>query len=203
MTVRSSTRAALASLGVALLLPQLCACDANGVLSRSSIKPDSSYTISSPTTSSSDSLDDANPPSVDADSDDSSSSHLLAVLLACASAVFNGSFAALQKLDSVAKCDLHPVLFMLYNCTGVFLSSWLAIPFLPALSRLPPTSIFRAGNDVWEFTPLGLAAGSLYVLAIFFSFSAVPRVGVSIGQGNTPLSLLSVCLVCLGLPSTS
>merc|ERR1711871_595426 len=165
--------AALRFLGVLLLAQQSIANHGIGVLYSTTMQN------GAPTTS--DSLSDKETPR---DDTTGTSQIVFAFLLAGASAVFNGSFAALQKMDSVAKCDLDPVLFMLYNCAGVFLSSWLAIPFLPALSQLPEASIFHAGNDVWEFTPLGLAAGSLYVLAIFFSFSAVPRVGVSIGQGT-------------------
>merc|ERR1711871_1907837 len=114
--------AALRFLGVLLLAQQSIANHGIGVLYSTTMQN------GAPTTS--DSLSDKETPR---DDTTGTSQIVFAFLLAGASAVFNGSFAALQKMDSVAKCDLDPVLFMLAN---------------------------------------------------FFSFSAVPRVGVSIGQGT-------------------
>ena len=55
-----------------------------------------------------------------------------AVGFACAvaSALFNGSFTSAFKIPSVDAVDLHPVWFTVYVAGGVFLSSWLALPFL-------------------------------------------------------------------------
>jgi hypothetical protein len=51
-------------------------------------------------------------------------------IAAVLSAIFNGSFAAVFKTDRVAAANLDPLLFQLYVSCGVFLSSWLVIPFL-------------------------------------------------------------------------
>ena len=104
----------------------------------------------------------------------------LGYLLGALSAVFNGSFASIFKTEKVAAVNLDPMLFQLYVSAGVFLSSFVVIPFLgynPDLSGKP-----AAGTDL-VFEPLGLVAGALFVLAISFSFLAVCNVGVALGQG--------------------
>ncbi len=92
-------------------------------------------------------------------------------LLAGLSAVFNGSFVAFAKIKSVAQCDLHPFLFNFYVALGVFLSCWLAAPFLPLVGV--PLGI----------SPFGVAAGALFVGASGFSFVAASKLGLSTGQG--------------------
>ena len=54
------------------------------------------------------------------------------ILLAVLSSVFNGSFVAFAKLESVACVDLHPILFNFYVTLGVAVSSCLAIPWILA-----------------------------------------------------------------------
>lgn len=83
------------------------------------------------------------------------------------SAVFNGSFAAFAKLHAVRASGVDPVIFNAYCCAGVAFSSWAAIPFLP-----------HVGIDGW-----GILAGSLFVLAVLFSFLAIPLAGLSVAQG--------------------
>ena len=56
--------------------------------------------------------------------------YALGLVLGVLSAVCNGSFVVLTKLDAVRSLDLHPLVFMTYASTGVFLSSWLVVPFL-------------------------------------------------------------------------
>ena len=77
----------------------------------------------------------------------------LGYLFALLSAVMNGSFVAFAKIGSVASCDLHPILFNFYVSLGVFLSCWLALPFLPLVGE--PVEI--------AFTGFGVLAGSLFV----------------------------------------
>eukprot|EP00937_MAST-01D_sp_MAST-1D-sp2_P005414 g5414.t1 len=96
------------------------------------------------------------------------------------SAALNGSFAAFFKLESVARVQLDPLLFQLYVSLGVFLSSLICFAFLgqnPAL-----TGSADAGTTA-IFTPLGLAAGALFVLSITFSFAAVDLIGIALAQG--------------------
>jgi len=102
------------------------------------------------------------------------------LVLAALSAVFNGSFASVFKLPSVAACELDPLLFQLYVSFGAFLSSLLVLPFL----QYNPTVAVDvdAGTNI-VFDPLGLLAGGLFVLAITFSFQAVDAIGVALGQG--------------------
>lgn len=102
----------------------------------------------------------------------------LGLVLAGLSAVFNGSFASVFKLPQVASANLDPILFQLYVSTGVFLSSAIASPFF-----------FYYGNGTFQqelavfYEPLGLAAGTLFVISISFSFAAVQYIGVALGQG--------------------
>lgn len=103
-----------------------------------------------------------------------------AFLLATLSAVFNGSFASCAKFT---KTQIDPILFTFYNCIGVLLSSFLVIPFLPQLAKLPETSIYHSGSDHFLFSYLGASAGSLYVIGIICSFAAVQFVGIGIAQG--------------------
>lgn len=91
-------------------------------------------------------------------------------ILAAASAVCNGSFAALAKLPQVLKAETEPVLFNFYVCIGVFISGICVLPFLGV-----------ADQEV-GFTPMGFLAGCLFVLAVLFSFLAIPEVGLAIGQ---------------------
>jgi len=101
-------------------------------------------------------------------------------IAAVLSAVFNGSFASVFKTERVERVQLHPLLFQLYVSIGVFLSSMLTLPFV-IFNR-----DFVDDNDVGTsitFTWLGLVAGTLFVLAITFSFSAIEHIGVALGQG--------------------
>ena len=71
----------------------------------------------------------------------------LGLLCAIGSAVFNGSFAVLFKTDPMVRLAIHPMVFQLYVCLGIFVSSNLLVPF-------------------WSFvfTAWGLVAGGLLVL---------------------------------------
>mmetsp|Transcript_16073 Transcript_16073/g.28883 ORF Transcript_16073/g.28883 Transcript_16073/m.28883 type:complete len:348 (+) Transcript_16073:116-1159(+) len=102
-------------------------------------------------------------------------------VVAILSAVFNGSFPVPFKLEQVAKCQLHPLLFQLYVSFGVFLSSWLALAFLPYNGSL--TGADSANTPDFPFPPLALVAGGLFVLSIVFSFAAIPMIGLAMSQG--------------------
>mmetsp|Transcript_126967 Transcript_126967/g.179149 ORF Transcript_126967/g.179149 Transcript_126967/m.179149 type:complete len:342 (-) Transcript_126967:226-1251(-) len=86
--------------------------------------------------------------------------------LAAASAVCNGSFAALSKI-----WPIDPLIFNLHFCCGVFLSSMIA-----------PTFYTITGNEM-GVTVFGVLGGVLLVLSTLFSFLAIPRIGLAIGQG--------------------
>ena len=92
-------------------------------------------------------------------------------VFAILAAAFNGCWVAFFKIPSVAKHQLHPVLFNLYVSVGVFISSWFVVPFFG-----------RVGASV-AFTWYGFLAGTLFVLAGSFSFIAAGEIGLSTGQG--------------------
>jgi len=90
---------------------------------------------------------------------------------ALGSAFFNGIFVAFMKIPSVAATKLHPVLFNGYVSLGVFLSSWLVVPF------------FQLAGTSLAFTWFGFLAGAIFVIASSFSFIAASNIGLSTGQG--------------------
>eukprot|EP00037_Helgoeca_nana_P016425 m.154574 g.154574 ORF g.154574 m.154574 type:complete len:371 (-) comp23517_c0_seq2:129-1241(-) len=91
---------------------------------------------------------------------------VLGFVLAAVSAVCNGSFAALSK-----KYPSDPHVFNLQFCFGVLVSSMLAPAF------------YTFSGSEFGVTPFGIGAGLLLVLSTLFSFLAIPRVGLAIGQG--------------------
>ena len=109
------------------------------------------------------------------------------------SAVFNGSFIAFAKIPSVARCELHPILFNAYVATGVFLSCWLVVPFLPVVGAQ------------FAFTWFGFLAGSLFVGASGLSFVAASKIGLSTGQGTWSGAAVVVSFLwgALGPPAIS
>merc|ERR1711865_1306374 len=52
-------------------------------------------------------------------------SELSGLIAAIISALCNGSFAAVAKLDAVEKSDINPIVFNTYVSMGVFVSSFL------------------------------------------------------------------------------
>ena len=137
------------------------------------------------------------------------------------SAIFNGSFAAVFKTERVASVGLHPFLFQLYVSVGVFLSSMLCL--VPSFMSFNPGLTGDANAPTTPaFTGYGLVAGALFVLAITFSFDAVDKVGIALGQGvwgggailvsfvwgvagfgntiaNTPLAVFALVLLMSGV----
>lgn len=99
-------------------------------------------------------------------------SQVVGFVLAGLSALCNGSFAALRKVEAVRHVSVTDIQFNLYLSLGVFLSSMVALLFIPA-----------AGKDIgicWQ----GVLAGSLLAIAGLFSFLAVSALGLSVAQGN-------------------
>lgn len=92
-------------------------------------------------------------------------------VLALASAVCNGSFAAASKLPSVQKANPHPIIFNSFVCFGVVISSLITMPFLPLL-----------GTEL-KFNYLASLSGALFVGAILCSFLAIPYLGLAMAQG--------------------
>ena len=134
-------------------------------------------------------------------------------LLAVLSSVFNGSFVAFAKVQSVASVNLHPILFNFYVTCGVAASSCLAIPWV------------LSGHGELRFVYEGAIGGFLFVGASSLSFVAAKNLGLSTGQGvwsgsaitvaflwgvlgpepigkplgSLPLSLLAMLLLLLGV----
>mmetsp|Transcript_9226 Transcript_9226/g.13894 ORF Transcript_9226/g.13894 Transcript_9226/m.13894 type:complete len:347 (+) Transcript_9226:44-1084(+) len=104
----------------------------------------------------------------------------LGYIAAGLSAVFNGSFTSPYKFESVAKYNLHPILFTQYVSIGVFLSSLLVIPFLYLNKEVVDDD--DAGT-VFSFSWLGVIAGLLLVVALGASFQAIKNIGVALSQG--------------------
>ena len=94
----------------------------------------------------------------------------LGYVAAVLSAVFNGSFTTPYKYKRVAACSLHPILFMLYVSTGVFVSSWAILPFLRFNDRVVDDD--DAGTT-FVFHYCGVAAGAILVLAFSATFQAI------------------------------
>lgn len=92
-------------------------------------------------------------------------------LCALGSCVLNGIFPLTNKIDRVARTEINPYIFNLYFVVGVFVSS------LGCLFGL------LIAEEEIEFTYLGILSGLCIVLAGFFTFTAIPRVGVMIGSG--------------------
>lgn len=95
---------------------------------------------------------------------------LLGFILAAASAVFNGSFAAPSKMGKGAGAD--PFIFNFWLCVGVFVSSFFSVAF------------FTITDSKFGLTIQGMVGGFLLVTATLFSFMAIPRIGLAIGQGT-------------------
>jgi hypothetical protein len=104
-------------------------------------------------------------------------------LLAVLSSVFNGSFVAFAKLQSVASVDLHPILFNFYVTCGVAASSCLAIPWV------------LAGHGELRFVYEGAIGGFLFVGASSLSFVAAKNLGLSTGQGVWSGSAITVAFL--------
>jgi glucose uptake protein GlcU len=96
------------------------------------------------------------------------------------SAVFNGSFAAPFKFENVAAVDLHPIFFQLYVAVGVFLTSILFQALLPFNKTITAN---EDADTNFMFVPLGFPCGILFLLSVLFSFLAIPRIGLALGQG--------------------
>ena len=93
----------------------------------------------------------------------------MGLVFAVLSTFFNGSFAALSRLEAAG--IVHPFVFNLYLALGVCVSSVAVIPFV---------DLFDAEVS---FTWLGATAGLLLVGATSASFVAVKAIGLSTGQG--------------------
>jgi hypothetical protein len=104
-------------------------------------------------------------------------------LLAVLSSVFNGSFVAFAKLQSVASVDLHPILFNFYVTCGVAASSCLVIPWV------------LAGTGELRFVYQGAIGGCLFVGASSLSFVAAKNLGLSTGQGVWSGSAITVAFL--------
>eukprot|EP00591_Stephanopyxis_turris_P002744 CAMPEP_0195522182 /NCGR_PEP_ID=MMETSP0794_2-20130614/20089_1 /TAXON_ID=515487 /ORGANISM="Stephanopyxis turris, Strain CCMP 815" /LENGTH=350 /DNA_ID=CAMNT_0040651873 /DNA_START=15 /DNA_END=1067 /DNA_ORIENTATION=- len=100
---------------------------------------------------------------------------------AIGSAVFNGSFSALFKTDNMNELFIHPMVFQLYASIGVFVSSWLVVPFFQFNKDILQED--HVVGDVFKFSPMGAIAGFLFVVAISASFLAVDDIGVALAQG--------------------
>eukprot|EP00551_Chaetoceros_affinis_P010538 CAMPEP_0203668180 /NCGR_PEP_ID=MMETSP0090-20130426/4873_1 /ASSEMBLY_ACC=CAM_ASM_001088 /TAXON_ID=426623 /ORGANISM="Chaetoceros affinis, Strain CCMP159" /LENGTH=332 /DNA_ID=CAMNT_0050532549 /DNA_START=82 /DNA_END=1077 /DNA_ORIENTATION=+ len=97
----------------------------------------------------------------------------LGIIYAIASAIFNGSFTTLFKTRRMVDLSIHPIIFQLYVSCGVFLSSWLVIPFV---------HMNREGGGFFSFC-MGLLAGALFIFAVYASFQAIDYIGIALAQG--------------------
>ncbi|KAG6547916.1 hypothetical protein Mapa_010736 [Marchantia paleacea] len=90
----------------------------------------------------------------------------LGTLLAVLSAVANGTFTIFSKTGAVRRARVDPVVFNLWACVGIVLSSLLTLVMY---------------KFVWSY--MGLISGLLFVLSASNSFRAVRLIGVSVGTG--------------------
>jgi hypothetical protein len=73
------------------------------------------------------------------------------------------------------------------HCAGFFLLTWLTVPLYPLvhaseLNNASNANGSLAGGDVYVWSNWGILAGLFQDLSLTFSFLAIPRVGLSIGQ---------------------
>ncbi|BBN12093.1 hypothetical protein MPTK1_5g17310 [Marchantia polymorpha subsp. ruderalis] len=90
----------------------------------------------------------------------------LGTLLAVLSAVANGTFTIFSKTGAVRRARVDPVVFNLWACVGIVLSSLLTLVMY---------------KFVWSY--MGLISGLLFVLSASNSYRAVRLIGVSVGTG--------------------
>jgi multidrug transporter EmrE-like cation transporter len=102
----------------------------------------------------------------------------LAFVFAVLAAVFNGSFVVPFKLSAVAKYNIPPLVFLQYNCVGIFLSSWLCNAFLP----LNSSYVENAGSS-FQFVWLALLGGVIFAASLSCGFIAVEIIGLALAQG--------------------
>jgi multidrug transporter EmrE-like cation transporter len=102
----------------------------------------------------------------------------LAFVFAVLAAVFNGSFVVPFKLSAVAKYNIAPLVFLQYNCVGIFLSSWLCNTFLP----LNSSYVENAGTS-FQFVWLAFLGGSIFAASLSCGFIAVEMIGLALAQG--------------------
>jgi glucose uptake protein GlcU len=89
---------------------------------------------------------------------------VLGVLLAAASAFFNGSFGALSKVDAIQRAAVTPLHF----------NSWVAVGLI--LSTIPLLAVDQV------FTPWGMLSGALFVSSTGCTFFAIDLLGVSVAS---------------------
>mmetsp|Transcript_19135 Transcript_19135/g.53350 ORF Transcript_19135/g.53350 Transcript_19135/m.53350 type:complete len:171 (-) Transcript_19135:645-1157(-) len=129
---------------------------------------------------------------------------LVGLLCAVLSAICNGSFGSLSKLDSCKA--VHPFVFNLWTCQGIVVSS--AILLIAPIPRL--------------FEPLALLSGLLFTVSTANAFAAISMIGLSVGSGiwcgtavlvsfaygilvqheqlaNLPLALLALVVLVAGI----
>jgi glucose uptake protein GlcU len=102
----------------------------------------------------------------------------ISFLFSILAAFLNGSFLALFKISSVAKYHVKPLVFLQYNCFGMFLSDWLSNLFLP----LNSSYVSGAGNS-FQFVWLAFVSGIIFCGSISCSFLAVDNIGLALSQG--------------------
>lgn len=102
----------------------------------------------------------------------------LCFFFAIFAAFLNGSFIVPFKIPSVAKFNVAPLVFLQYNCFGIFLSSWLCNAFLP----LNSSYVNDAGNT-FQFVWLAFLGGIIFAASISCSFIAVETIGLALSQG--------------------
>jgi len=91
---------------------------------------------------------------------------VLSVLLAVLSAVCNGSFGSLSKVE---RCrEVHPYIFNFWTCAGIVVSSALLLATVPR---------------TWVFEPWALLSGFLFTISTANAFMAIATVGLSVGSG--------------------
>jgi len=108
----------------------------------------------------------------------------IGIFCAIISAFFNGTFTAPFKRKEMTELGIHPMVFQLYCSVGVFLSSWLVLPFL----RYNPDLAGDDGNngdfgDDFAFSFFGFLGGALFVVATSAGFIAIDKIGIALAQG--------------------
>jgi multidrug transporter EmrE-like cation transporter len=141
----------------------------------------------------------------------------LCFFFAILAAFLNGSFIVPFKIPSVAKYNVEPLVFLQYNCFGIFVSSWLCNAFLPLNGQY----VDNAGTS-FQFVWLAFLGGVIFAGSISCSFIAVETIGLALSQGifggaaivtsylwativfeeyptNVPLSVFGILILIVGV----
>jgi hypothetical protein len=123
---------------------------------------------------------------------------VLGVVLAIASALFNGSFGALSKVEAIQRAAVTPIHFNSWVAVGLIVSTLPLLAFAQVSSAAGAACLclhcgectcsgnatirHAAGATVQVLTPWGMLSGVLFVSSTGCTFFAIDLLGVSVAS---------------------